>query len=104
MWRAAKSLRSCDSLSSPPSVILKQLKIRRDEKSNSCCIVYLLKPRVIVWRATRCLRPCDRLSSAPSVMLLQLRIKRSETSNSCYSLPTKVKSDRLESCKVSNAL
>ena len=30
-------MRLCDRLLSPPSVILLQLRIRRDEKDNSCC-------------------------------------------------------------------
>ena len=60
---------------------------------------------MMVWRATRCLRPCDTLLSPPSVMFTQLRIRRQETRNSCYySLPADVKSDGVESCKVSEAL
>ena len=59
----------------------------------------------MVWRAARYLSPCDRLSSPPLVMLGQLRIRRNETSNSCrYSLTTEVKSDCVDSCKVSEAL
>ena len=68
-------------------------------------IVYLLKSRVMVWRAARSLRPCDRLSSPSSVMFSHLRIRRHETRNSCcYSLPAKVKSDGVESCKIPEAL
>ena len=58
-----------------------------------------------MWRAARCLRPCDTLSSPPLVMLLHLRIRRHETSSSCcYNLPVEVKSDGVESYKVSEAL
>ena len=58
-----------------------------------------------MWRAARCLRLCDRLSSPPSVMSTHLRIRRHETSNGCcYSLLGEVKSDGVESCKVSEAL
>ena len=59
----------------------------------------------MVWSATRCLKPCDRLSSPSSVMFKHLRIRRNETKNSfCYSLPAEVKSDGVESCKMSEAL
>ena len=37
MWRAARCLRPCDTLSSPLSVIFSQLRIRRHETSSSCC-------------------------------------------------------------------
>ena len=58
-----------------------------------------------MWRATRCLRPCDRLSSLPSVMVWQLRIRKNETNNSCcYILLAEVKSDGVESRKMSEAL
>ena len=68
-------------------------------------IIYQVKSRVMVWRAARCLRPCDTLSSPPSVIFTHLRIRRYETSNSyCYSLLSEVKSDGVESCKVSEAL
>ena len=34
--RPVRCLKHCDRLSSPPSVMLSQLRIRRDETSNSC--------------------------------------------------------------------
>ena len=36
VWRAVKCLRSCDRLSSPPSVMFRQLVIRANKMSNSC--------------------------------------------------------------------
>ena len=35
VWRAARCLRPCDRLSSPVSVILRQLKIIRNKMTNS---------------------------------------------------------------------
>ena len=67
-------------------------------------IVYPLKLKLMVWRAARCLRPCDRVLSFLSVMLLHLRTGGVEISNSCYSLPAKVNTDSIESCKVPDAL
>ena len=68
-------------------------------------MVYLVKFRVIVWRAARCVRPCDRLLSPLPVILLHLRIRKNDTDNSCYyGLPAEVKTDRVESCKASEAL
>ena len=59
----------------------------------------------MVWRAARCLRPCDRLSSPASVMHGHLIIRTNETGHSChYSLPAKVESDGMESCKMSKIL
>ena len=67
-------------------------------------IVYWVNLRVTVRRATRCPKPCDRLSSPLSVMLRQLRISGNETSNGCfYSLPSKFKSNGVESCKMPEA-
>ena len=37
LWRAVRSLRTCDRLSSPLSVISVQLRVRRNEMTNSCC-------------------------------------------------------------------
>ena len=37
LLRVSRSLRPCDRLSSPPSVMLSHLRIRRNETSNSYC-------------------------------------------------------------------
>ena len=37
VWKAARCLKMCDRLSSPLSVMLLQLKIRRNEARNSGC-------------------------------------------------------------------
>ena len=76
MWRAARCLRPCDRLSSSLSVMLLQLRIRRNEQF--VVIVYSLKSRAIVWRAARYLRPCDRLSNTPSGTPRYLKIGKNE--------------------------
>ena len=59
----------------------------------------------MVWRVVRCLRPFDRLSSPLSVIFEQLIIRASEMSHSRqYSLLVEVKSDTMESCKMSKTL
>ena len=101
VWRTARHLRPFDRLSSSWSEMFSQLIIRVIVVT----VVYLLKFRLMVWRAARHLRPCDRLSSPPLVMFSHLIIRANETSPSCdYSLPLKVKSDGMESYKVSKTL
>ena len=69
IWRAARCLRPCDRLSSPPSVILKQLGIKEIRRAIVVVIVYPLKSRVIIWRAASDLKLCDRFFSPSSVIL-----------------------------------
>ena len=67
--RAARCLRPCDRLSSPPSVMPPHLIIRANDTSHRVIMVYELKLRVMARRGVRRLRPCDRLSSPLLVML-----------------------------------
>ena len=66
---AVRCLMPCDRLSSPSSVMLRQLTIRIMRRIIVAYIFYEVKSRVMVWRAVRCLIPCDKLSSPSSVIL-----------------------------------
>ena len=43
VWRAARCLRPCGTLSSPLSVMPSQLRVRRNETKNSYCYSLLVK-------------------------------------------------------------